>query len=295
MSAHHETTTGRVDTTRSVVVGVDGSERNRAAVAYAVAEASATGRPVTFLTVLDDYPFPIPHRSIATDDELQWRVLNQLADTTMQEHPGLTVRREVQSGATVATLLDRSAEQELLVVGKRGLGAFGRILVGSTSIGVAGRSHIPVVIVPDSWQQSDRASEPVAVGVDPGDQHQEPLRYALTAARERGVGLTVVSARDSSPLVVSDPEPRTPAYGTGRGAGGPDEFLKPLLEQFPDVAVSVLDRRGHPATSLLDEAGSHQLLVLGRSNDSLVGFAVGSVARGVLHYAEVPVAVVPPG
>ncbi|WP_369293433.1 universal stress protein, partial [Nocardioides sp.] len=40
---------------RSIVVGVDGSERNRAAVAWGVELAAATGRPLDLLAVLDDY------------------------------------------------------------------------------------------------------------------------------------------------------------------------------------------------------------------------------------------------
>jgi nucleotide-binding universal stress UspA family protein len=61
------------------------------------------------------------------------------------------------------------------------------------------------------------------------------------------------------------------------------------------VNVSVVDRPTHPLSVLLDEAGPTQLVVMGRhSGGRGTGFAFGSVAHGVLHYAEVPVAIVPP-
>jgi len=294
-SSDHTTTTDWADPARAVVVGVDGSERNRAAVAYAVHEASATSRPLACLAVLDDFVFPLPHRSMIADDEREWRVLDKIAHEATHENPHLIVRRDVQFGDTVDTLLDHSADESMLVVGKRGLGAFGRLIVGSTSIGVAGRSRVPVVIVPDTWRQADHATDPVVVGVDPDALHDAPLRFGFDAARRGGVDLVVVYAIDISPLLVWDVELGAPAYWQERGAEGLEGTLKPLREEFPDVSVSVREARGHPATELLHEAGKAQLLVLGRRHRGRLGFTLGSVARSVLHYAEVPVAVVPSG
>jgi nucleotide-binding universal stress UspA family protein len=99
-----------------------------------------------------------------------------------------------------------------------------------------------------------------------------------------------------------------PDLGTGTsgpdGAPGTEQhqdrdalegLLDPYRGAYPDVEVTVLDRSGHPLAVLLDEAGPAQLLVLGRRRDDRRGgFVFGSVAHGVLHYAEVPVAIVPP-
>jgi len=288
-----ETTTDRTDEARSVVVGVDGSERNRSAVAYAVHEAADSGRALTLLAVLDDFAIPIPHHSLLPDDERDWQVLNEIAEATRQDHPELTVHRDVRFGGAVSTLLDRSDDQELLVVGKRGLGAFSRLMVGSTSIGVAGRSKVPVIVVPDGWQQAEHVSDAVVVGLDPEDTNDATLRFAFTVAHRRGVALTVAYAIDISPLLAWDVELGSPAYWADRAVQDLETALAPLRAEFPDVSVSVREVRGHPATVLLDESGPAQLLVLGRHHDSRIGFSLGSVARGVLHYAEVPVAVVP--
>jgi nucleotide-binding universal stress UspA family protein len=51
------------------------------------------------------------------------------------------VRAEVTTGRPVHELLERTAGARMLVVGKRGLGGFARVIVGSTSIALAGRSR----------------------------------------------------------------------------------------------------------------------------------------------------------
>lgn len=280
---------------RSIVVGVDGSERNRAAVAWAAELAAATGRPLDLLAVLDDYDFPLPHHRPSADDEIEWSVLNRLAHEVTAEHPGLTVRRRVEPGGSVKGLVDHADDQHLLVVGKRGLGAFARILAGSTSIGVAGRAQVPVVVVPDTWDPGSATGD-VLVGVAVDETQTPALRFAFTAAQRHGAGVRVVHAVDPHPQLTWEPvvaevvfreldEDRTDELETLAG---------PLLEEFPDVPVEITSARGNPGNVLLDEGATSRLVVLGRRRSGVLGgFPLGSVARGVLHHAEVPVAVVP--
>lgn len=52
---------------------------------------------------------------------------------------------------------------------------------------------------------------------------------------------------------------------------------------------------GSAGQVLLSVSGTAQLMVVGRrARRSAVGARIGSVAGGVLHHAECPVAVVPP-
>jgi nucleotide-binding universal stress UspA family protein len=131
--------------------------------------------------------------------------------------------------------------------------------------------------------------------VDRRDVQPEVLHFAFTEARLRGVPLVAAHGRD---LPAMGWEPSTPAEAVG---AEPDEHrlaqsLTPYAETYPDVDLSVVDHPGHPLAVLLDEAGPAQLLVLGRHRDRRrEGFPFGSVAHGVLHYADVPVAIVPPG
>lgn len=288
--------TPRPRSRKAVVVGVDGSDRNRAAVTWAVHEAEATDRPLTLLSVLDDYDIPVPHRSGGRDDDMDWTGLHQLATDISLDRPELPVHAEMAADGTVRSLLARSADQGLLVVGKRGLGTFARALIGSTSIAVAGRSRVPVVIVPDTWDQAQHSQASVLVGVDPDDLHTEALTYAFKEARRRGVRLVVVHGWEEGATLLRDPAAVSVdiAYWKTHGQERLAQAVAPFRKEFHAVRVELLHRHEHPATALLDSTGTAQLLVLGRHDDGrLGGFPFGSVTRGVLHHSVVPVAVVP--
>ncbi|MGZ4704148.1 MAG: universal stress protein, partial [Acidimicrobiales bacterium] len=69
MTATTGFTTGTVETSTGpwarahgpVVVAVDGSERNRAAVAWAATEAGRLGVQLVLVTAVDDSALPVPH------------------------------------------------------------------------------------------------------------------------------------------------------------------------------------------------------------------------------------------
>jgi len=283
------------DPSRAVVVGVDGSERNQAAVAWASSQALGASRPLTLLHVLGDYGVPIPHHSMATDDERGRQVLRQIRTDLLSQHPGMAVRYQMAAGAAVSCLLDGSVDQAMLVVGKRGLSAIARTMIGSTSIAAAGRSRVPAVVVPDVWRQEDHADESIVVGVDPDELHEVALRFAFRHAQRLGVGVHLVFAIDPEPELarVHALEPDFYARAKELAAQRVEDALLPYRRTFPDVPVRHSEFRGHPGTALLDVATNAQMIVLGRNHSSRLGFPLGSLTRGVLHHSTVPVAVVP--
>jgi nucleotide-binding universal stress UspA family protein len=241
-----------VGSDQAVVVGVDGSGRNDAAVDWATHETDTTGQPLTL----------------------------------------------VASGGTVRSLLRRSADAGLLVLGKRGPSTFARSLIGSTSIAVAGRSRVPVVIVPDGWRQTDHTREAVVVGVNPGDLHPEALRYAFTEAHRRSVRLVVAHGWENPSTfpMLSVAAAMTRRYREDDARNQVRAAVAPLRAEFRDLRVELHHGRGHPAGVLLEASAQGQLLVVGRHDRGpLGGFPFGSVTRSVLHHAEVPVIVVPSG
>ena len=60
-----------------IVVAVDGSERNRSAVAWAAHEAAAHGCRLTLVNAVQDYLVPTPHFSVRSQEE---EILDMLAD-----------------------------------------------------------------------------------------------------------------------------------------------------------------------------------------------------------------------
>lgn len=281
---------------RAIVVGVDASDRSHAAVTWAISEASVGGRPVTLVHVLDKRNVPVPVLGQESDQH-GWRLLTQLERELKSNAPTIEVRKELAAGAVDACLVSQSADQAALVVGRRGLGGFSRLLVGSTSLSVASHARVPVVVVPEQWQVDAHDTEPVVVGVDHRDLQPAALEFAFAEAHRRNVPLVAAHGREVPDM---DWDPATSATTADAraeqdSADALERVVEPWRKAYPEVKVSLLHGREHPLTVLLDKARPTQLLVLGRhSNRRRGGFPFGSVARAVVHYAEVPVAIVPP-
>ncbi len=291
-------TTGEwAESHKPIVVAVDGSERNLSAVDWAAHEAAETGCEMVLVTAIEDHVVAVPHFSVRNQDQHTQDMLIDVRQQVRHIVSEQDVRNEVVAGSAVDVLLDSTEQARLLVVGKRGLGTFARVIVGSTSIAVAGRSSIPVAIVPDAWKQAERASSPVVLGVDPYKPEEAPIHLAFSRAQRLGVPLVAVHGWET-PAVYSWDAGAIGGTSSQWEQDAQNEFERVLDQwrgRFPEVDLKAVHRRLHPATAVLEAAEDAQLVVLGRRHrDSrLGGFAFGSVGRAVLHYSECPVLVVP--
>lgn len=269
----------------AVLVAVDGSDRNRAALEWAADTCRLGGEGLVLAHVID--------RHTGFDSrgyQRGWKLLQTNRDSL--DGAGCRVATELASGPVDRALIRLAADQALLVVGRRGHGTFIRLRIGATSLSVAGLATVPVVVVPDVWRPEESRQLPVIVGVDPLDPPRRALAFAFREADRRRVPLVVASGRepveDSSAIPAGLlPEPRD--------VKALEETLVMYRNDYPDVEVRTVHRRAHPLEVLLNLAGPTQLIVLGRHSDKVRGgFPFGSIARATLHYAEVPVAIVPP-
>ena len=137
---------------QGVVVGVDGSEESTQAVAFAAAEADALGEELTVL-----YAFTGPNRWIKAGlpsssfaghvVEEEQIVLSETVAGLRQDYPGLVVHGILETVMEPADALVRAAaDARMLVLGSRGRGSFGRLLLGSTAHGVLTQPPCPTVI-----------------------------------------------------------------------------------------------------------------------------------------------------
>jgi nucleotide-binding universal stress UspA family protein len=143
-----------------IVVGVDGSDGSRRALAWAADEARLRKWVVvaihaytipSFLMASDVLP-GVPAAPI-TDPELPERLEEAAEKLLAQEiervdSDDLTIEARVVSGPAADALIQAAQEADLVVVGTRGLGGFKELLLGSVSHQVAHYSPLPVVIVP---------------------------------------------------------------------------------------------------------------------------------------------------
>jgi nucleotide-binding universal stress UspA family protein len=299
MTIEAQTATGRrVRTHQPVVVAVDGSDRNRSAVTWAAQEAEALGCGLVLVTALQDHVVSRPHFVTHSQDREVLDMLAGVRGEVAHLVDERTVETRAVGGAPVEVLLDSAEGAGLVVVGKRGLGGFARVLVGSTSIALAGRSPVPVAIVPDGWEPAMHAGRPVVLGVDPFKVDRAPVGYAFETARRSKVALVGVHGWEMPSVFSWDPE-AVAGLETEEHLEADrrfDEILRTWSERYPDVPVRPMRLHKHPATAVLEAAEEAQLVVLGRHSAGIFGgFAFGSVARAVLHCAETPVVVVPAG
>jgi nucleotide-binding universal stress UspA family protein len=282
---------------KPVVVGVDGSTNNLSAVEWAAQEAQRAEGPLRVLNVTEkivsrssfvhdaDQPFgPAAHARAVVD---------RVADKVRRDHPNIEVTADVVAADTLTGLVNASREAAMVVVGKRGLGTFRRAILGSTSIALAGRSAAPTVIVPDEWNWAEHQTASILVGADLEHDNHATLDFAFARADEQHVPLVVMHVWDTHPAMIPSEDDRK--RWARQAQSEVEAVVDPWMRKHPHVEVLPANRHAPIALGLLDSPEHAQLLVIGRqsSGRSMFGFGVGTVARTILHYADLPVAVVP--
>jgi len=126
---------------KHILVAIDGSEGARKAAAFARGLAAELGSRLTVLLVLE----PIPMVSVGfadiyglarrqpTDEELAH--LNKALDEAAGDFPADRVSKVIEYGGAAETICKVAEDNgvDLIVVGARGMGAMGRLLIGSVS------------------------------------------------------------------------------------------------------------------------------------------------------------------
>jgi nucleotide-binding universal stress UspA family protein len=143
-------------TQATIVVGVDGSECSRAALEFAFDEAirrEAALRVVLALPELDFWATsyavsPSMIEELSADLE---KVGRDMVDTVVGERGGARAEVPVEvravSGAPGRALVEQARDADLLVVGHRGRGGLGSVLLGSVGLQCVLHASVPVIVV----------------------------------------------------------------------------------------------------------------------------------------------------
>jgi nucleotide-binding universal stress UspA family protein len=268
-----------------IVVGIDGSPGSRQALAWAVEEAHRRGASLhvvaawSFPALAGLTPIPAP-----TLDEFRQMASDALDDVVDVTVPGdVEVTRHVLQGKPAAVLAGEPSNGDLLVVGRRGMGGFERLILGSVSRGVLRRSHAPTVVVPEHAKRDGD----VIVGVSGGPEDDEVIAAAIGYARSEHVTCRLLHAVE---------------LGVGAAGLGASRALEVMVEAGAQILGAAVDRAettgvdvegsavlGSPAAVLCDAAEDAQLLVVGRRSHGILG----SVAEACASHAACPVLVLP--
>ena len=206
--------------------------------------------------------------------------------------PELAVTGAVVDGAPAPVLLAEARDAALLVLGSRGLGGFGGLLIGSVAVQVSARADCPVLVV----KGEARADGPVLVGVDGSG----PVR--------RGGGVRVrgsLAARTPSwwrctPGSIPRRRPerhscrwRTTWKRSPPRRSGCSPRRSPAGRALPRRAGAAPRGAGATGPDAGGGVAAAQLTVVGaRGRGALAGMLLGSVSHTVLHHSHSPVVVV---
>jgi nucleotide-binding universal stress UspA family protein len=288
---------------RTVVVGIDGSESALRAVRWAAAEAARRRAPLRVVTAFEwirgrpagELDLGASHREIMLNQAR--RNLDDAVAFAERSAEGLEVEQQLIVGFPIAVLAAESERAQLVVIGNRGLGGVGGLLLGSVAAGLGARAASPLVVVRGGSRDGEDPdpAAPIVVGVDGSPLSDAALAFAYEAAAARGVPLVAVHTwRD----LVGDLDVAALLGWEAIATEEPEVLTERLAgwgEKHPDVPVRRKVVKDRPAHALVEESRSAQLVVVGsRGRGGVTGMLLGSVSHAVLHRAHCPVAVVRP-
>lgn len=286
---------------RPIVVGVDGSQVSAAALDWAVAEAGWWDTSLLIVHALQMPLVAVPFATMAvvppTDDleKYSQSVLTTATERVRDQAPDLEVRTVTEFLPPADALLRASEEAAAVVVGTRGLGAFGTTFLGSVSTRVSSRAHCPTIVVPSVPAD---LSGPIVVGVDGSPHARAAVRFALdeAARRQRDVVAVHAFALPMAGSGIDDPESEDRQRATAH-----DDAIALLTESVDasrdsrsrDVHVELKAVEAGAPDALADVGRTASMTVVGsRGRGGFTGMLLGSVSQTILHHATHPVAVI---
>jgi nucleotide-binding universal stress UspA family protein len=287
------------ETVPPVVVGVDGSESSLQAAVYAGHLAARRALPLLVVHVspwrTEEDALPATSFEVRQKYQESAQVLVEAAADEVRRTTGIAaITARVVDDFPVDGLLALTGEAALLVLGRRGLGGFPGLLLGSTAGAVVQHADCPVLVLPEGPPETE-SRRPVVVGVRGSAGDDEVLAFAFAEAEDRGAALTAVHAW-YDPSVEAAVGHFGPLVDWSRVEENQRQLLAGELAgwraKHPAVEVGVTVVRGRPAGALLAATEDAQLLVVGHRHRRLLA-RLGSTTHGVLHRATCPVAVVP--
>jgi nucleotide-binding universal stress UspA family protein len=275
-----------------LLVGYDGSDGGRDALALTRMMAEATGASVMVVTVLPYGPLPIPYEILEEEEA-------ERAAPLFEEAKGLLGSLEVETrafgGGTPAGVINDLAEREgveTIVVGSPHRGPIGRTLIGSVADGLLHGAPCEVTVAPRGYAgEGPGPFRTIAVAYDDTPE----AKAALGRAEEIALACraTIVVYTVSAPAAVVP------------GAAGYAPAVPPQAGAIVTRAVKSVDERlaatgralsGVPAAAIVEaceEAGADLLVAGSRGYGPVRRVLLGSVSTQLVHQAACPVLVVP--
>ncbi|OBK14624.1 universal stress protein [Mycobacterium asiaticum] len=282
-----------------ILVGIDGSAESNTAVTWAARAAALRNVPLNLLhavtPVVVGWPVgPLYQEMPDWQKDNAEQVIAQARQTAAEalgDSGATQVHAEIVYANAVATLVEASADAQMVVVGSQGLGALGRMLLGSVSSALVQHANCAVAVVHSDDGVLPDSAAPVLVGIDGSPVSEAATAFAFDEAARRGVDLIALHAWSDVGVF--------PVLGMDWRDGESEAYevlaerLAGYQERYPDVHVQRSLVCDTPAKWLLEAAERAQLVVVGsRGRGGFDAMLLGSVSSAVVHSAKIPVAVV---
>lgn len=289
--------------TNRIIVGVDGSDPSIEALRWAAYEARRRNAEVLTVSCYSVPVYGSPEGAVyPTHDDIDMfkegaaAVVGRATELVAQIDPKLVVEGVTTMSAAAIAISDSAHAGDEIVVGATGHTGFIDGLLGSVSMGVVHRAHVPVIVVPAKpVAEVGPTMHKIVVGLDGSAGSLQALEWAYGEALLSGAELTAVHGwiyPYAGPRT-SVSEPRTQMQLDAM------EELKSSLESLgPRLTSGSIHMHPKlveqsPAQALLEEAKDADLVVVGsRGRGALRSALLGSVSRTVVQHATCPVAVI---
>jgi nucleotide-binding universal stress UspA family protein len=285
---------------QGIIAAVDGSPSSSVATDWAAREAAQRQVSLTLVHVAPEPEVDMWPDPLFLGGFWDWRekhghqILNdarRIADNAMGGFDPIVVEQETHVGGVTLTLTDLSKDAVMIVVGRRGLGAVKRRLLGSVSSGLVHHAHCPVAVIHDEDPlMSHPAQAPVVVGIDGSPASELATAIAFDEASRRRVGLIAIHSWASDAVYTWAGIDWSAQCADGERALA--EQLAGWQERYPDVSVERKLVFGDPAEHLVAASELAQLTVVGsHGRGGFAGMLLGSVSSAVVQAARMPVIV----
>ncbi|WP_433716020.1 universal stress protein [Nocardia sp. CA-084685] len=144
---HTDSETNAISACKPVLVGVDGTENSTAAIELAFEEASRRRVSLIALHAWSDVSGLVAETGWANIPESENALFAEALAGWAERYPDVSVRRVLVCDNPVRSLLEESANAQLVVVGSHGRGGFAGMQLGSTSTALLHSVECPITVV----------------------------------------------------------------------------------------------------------------------------------------------------
>lgn len=189
-----------------ILVAIDGSPASDAAVAWACREAVSRRIPITLMHVVAPIIIGWPVGQLYTDMP-EWQKANaqdvieqsqKILAACLDESEAPEVHTELLYFSAAPTLIEASKDASMVVVGDQGMGALGRLLLGSVSTALIQHAYCPVAVIRSGQETPSGPKAPVLVGIDGSAASDAATALAFDEASRRRVELVALHAGATS-------------------------------------------------------------------------------------------------